>query len=77
MKKATVVGLSSNHKLIVNIDDNQNFIETRFEGFDISANDMKLRPLIDDLLGKDIECSFNKNDKTIRYQNESLFVSLL
>jgi hypothetical protein len=47
MKKATVISLSPNHKLIVAIDENQNFIETRFEGFDITANDIKLRPLFD------------------------------
>lgn len=30
MKKATVLGLSSNQKLIVAFDDGQTFFETRF-----------------------------------------------
>lgn len=30
MKKATVLGLSANNKLIVALEDNQTFIETRF-----------------------------------------------
>lgn len=33
MKKATILGLTLNSKLIVAFDDGQNLIETRFEGF--------------------------------------------
>ena len=76
MKKTTVLGISSNNKLIAIFDDPQNFIETKFEGFEISS-DLRLRPYFDELLNKEIECSFNKTDKSLRYQNESFFTKLL
>lgn len=53
MKKTTVLGISSNSKLIAIFDDPQNFIETKFEGFEISS-DLRLRPYFDELLNKEI-----------------------
>ena len=60
MKKAVILGLNSANKLVAAFDDGKTFIEGKFEGFDIT-NQLKFRSHLDQLIGKDIECSFNKN----------------
>ena len=59
MKKSAILGLTSANKLVAVFDD-KTFVEGKFEGFDIT-NPLKFRPHLDHMIGKDIECSFNKN----------------
>jgi hypothetical protein len=60
MKKSTILGLTSANKLVAVFDDSKTFVEGKFEGFDIT-NPLKFRSDLDQIIGKDIDCSFNKN----------------
>lgn len=60
MKKAIILGLNSANKIVAAFDEGKTFVEGKFEGFDIS-DPLRFRCHFDQILGKEIECSFNKN----------------
>ena len=69
MKQFRVVGLSSRNQLLV-ADPEKKTYEYPIEGFRIYS-DPAVRPLFEDLIGKDIECTLNKAGTYIRYINEA------
>ena len=71
MKQFKVVALSSQNQLLV-LDSQGKAIEFPFEGFQI-VKGVSARPLLEDLIGKNIECTLNKGANRIRYQNEEFF----
>ena len=68
MKQFRVIGLSSHNQLLV-VDPQKQCFEYPIEGFKINSN-LSARPLLEDLIGKNIECTLNKAGTHIRYMNE-------
>lgn len=71
MKQFKVIALSSKNNLLV-LDPQGQSYEFPLEGFRIVPS-LSSRPLLEDLIGKNIECTLNKNATQIRYQNEAFF----
>lgn len=67
MKQFKVVALSSVNRLLV-LDNQKNSFEFPIEGFKMIPGPAS-RPLLEDIVGKTIDCTLNKAGTHIRYQN--------
>lgn len=72
MKQFKVVALSSKNNLLV-LDPQGQSYEYPLEGFKVVPS-LASRPILEDLIGKNIECTLNKTATHIRYQNEAFFI---